>query len=249
MADAAEAIDRIIVRLDPGGPVELTGLTESFGALARMYERHYRHENIQPAPKLYVTRLRTGSIEAEIAPYIVLLGTALASMDGALVISDFTRRLWAGIKAFSDPDFILTGGPVSEPHLEVPSLEDAEDIKAFVRPLIGKRGASLGIKHAKFEKRDGERTTVVEYKFDEAELNRAAINIDEALVSQVLPFSDDDAETIDDKSILTEVMLFFDQASRKPGKEKGRTGDRGIIPDVTTKPLPVYWSRRWVGWN
>jgi hypothetical protein len=43
--------------------------------------------------------------------------------------------------------------------------------------------------------------------------------------------------------ILKEVMLFFEQASRKPGKEKGRTGDRGIIPDVSTKSLPVYFRK------
>ncbi len=38
-------------------------------------------------------------------------------------------------------------------------------------------------------------------------------------------------------------MLFFEQASRLPGREKGRTGDRGIIPDVGTKSLPVYFRQ------
>jgi hypothetical protein len=33
--------ERLIVRLDVGGPVELIGLTDSFAALARFYERHY----------------------------------------------------------------------------------------------------------------------------------------------------------------------------------------------------------------
>jgi hypothetical protein len=36
-------------------------------------------------------------------------------------------------------------------------------------------------------------------------------------------------------------MLFFEQASRRPGRERGRTGDRGIVPDVGSKPLPVYF--------
>jgi len=38
-------------------------------------------------------------------------------------------------------------------------------------------------------------------------------------------------------------MLFFEQASRKPGKEAGRTGDRGVVPDVSDKPLPVYFRK------
>lgn len=38
-------------------------------------------------------------------------------------------------------------------------------------------------------------------------------------------------------------MLFFEQASRKPGKETGRTGDRGVISDISDKALPVYFRK------
>ncbi len=115
-------------------------------------------------------------------------------------------------------------------------------MKAFIRPLTGKRGASLSIRHARIEKTDGARSTVVEYAFDEAEINRAAINIDNQLggymVDDVAP-----PDARQDTGIKTEVMLFFEQASRRPGKERGRTGDKGIIPNVCDKALPVYFRK------
>jgi hypothetical protein len=95
-------------------------------------------------------------------------------MDNGIIVADFTNRLWRGIKAFSSP-------PSETPRVDAPTDDDARDIKEFAKPLLGKKGAELGIKHAKYEKQDGEKHIVVEYKFDETELNRAAINIDRKL--------------------------------------------------------------------
>jgi len=77
--------DRIVLVLDPGGPIELTGLSDSFAALARYYERHYRPQaGLDTAPKLFITKLATGSIIAEIAPYVVLFGQAFERAVAAL---------------------------------------------------------------------------------------------------------------------------------------------------------------------
>ncbi|TIY07574.1 MAG: hypothetical protein E5V18_09560, partial [Mesorhizobium sp.] len=94
--------DRIVIELYPGEPVELGDLSASFSALARMYERHYRQTG-EEAPKLRVTKLQTGSVLMEIAPYAVMMGQAVALMDNGVVVADFTNRLWRGIKAFSSP--------------------------------------------------------------------------------------------------------------------------------------------------
>lgn len=222
--------DRVVITLDPGQPVELVDLSGSFAALARIYERHYRTAG-DAAPKLYVTRLETGSVILEVAPLAMSMG-ALAVMDGGIVVADFANRLWRGIKAFS-------GRADDVPRLELPSPEDAADLKAFTAPLLGKAGASLGIKHARFEKKDGNKHIVVEYNLDEAELNRAAINIDKQLQ---LPAPADDPTSPKAGRFYAEVMLFLEQANRGPGKEQGRTGDRGKIPDVSPKVVPVYFK-------
>lgn len=222
--------DRIVIVLNPGEPVELGDLSESFAALARMYQRHHR-SNGEGAPKLYVTKLETGSIVMEIAPFAVLMGV-VSVMDGGVVVAEFTSRLWRGIRAFSNPE-------AAEPQT-APSLEDARDIREFAKPLLGKKGAELGIKHAKYEKTDGEKRTLVEYTFDESELNRAAINIDKALEIELHSPDENLPAT---EHLKREVMLFLDQANRGPGKEAGRTGDKGVIPEISEKPLPVYFKK------
>ena len=232
---AEQSGDRLIIHFDPSGPIEVGDLTSRLAALARLYERHYRPSG-EPAPRLYITKLESGSFIAEIAPYLVLLGAPLAAMDGALIISDFTRRLSKGIRAFSDPGSDAGAlGPS-------PSRSDAADIREFVRPLAGRKGANLGIKHARLVQEDGERRTLVEYAFDESEINRAAINI-ESILSEPDPPLLLEAPEVTSTNTLTEVMLFFEQASRKPGKESGKTGDRAIVPDVTDKSLPVYFRK------
>jgi hypothetical protein len=167
------------------------------------------------------------------------MGAVISTMDSSIIVADFTNRLWRGIKAFSGKPAVPIAAPLA-PALEVPTRDDAADIREFVRPLTGKRGAKLGIKHARLETGEGERKTVVEYVFDENELNRAAINIDDALASPISMLALEPAPT---HKPFNEVMLFFQQASRAPGKEQGRTADKGVVPDVWPNPLPVYFRK------
>ncbi|TCM80959.1 hypothetical protein [Rhodovulum steppense] len=147
--------DRLIITLDPGQPIELEDLAGSFAALARMYERHYRSKS-DDAPRLFVTRMETGSVIAEIVPYGVIMG-GLAIMDSGVIVTDFANKVWRGITYFARGR--------SETKIEPPSKEDAADLKEFTKPLLGKTGASLGIKQARYEKTDGTKRTVVEYMF------------------------------------------------------------------------------------
>ena len=96
--DVEEHGDRLVITLDPGEPVGLEDLADSFASLARMYERHYRTKD-EAAPKLFVTRLETGSVIAEIAPFGVMMG-GIALMDGGLIVTDFANRVWRGISFF-----------------------------------------------------------------------------------------------------------------------------------------------------
>lgn len=231
-----EAGDRLIIRFDPNGPIELDDLTGGLAALARLYARHYRTEaDTSAAPRLFVTRLQTGSIIAEVAPYAMMFGQVIAIADQTLIVTDFTKRIVAGIKAFADP-----GGPLESAD-GIPSQADASDLREFIKPLAGRKGASLGLRRARFEQRDGDRETIAEYEFDEAEINRATVNIDSALLLGAAPPIDE--PVVAEGGIVSEVMLFFEQASIQPGKERGRTADKGIIPDICDKPLPVYFRK------
>jgi len=223
--------DRLVVYMDPGQPIELTDLTDSFAALARIYERHHR-KNGEEAPRLYITKLESGSVLAEVAPIASLAaavgGPAIMAMDYSVIVSEFSGRISRILRSFSEGG----GRPGSV------SKDDAKDLAAFVRPMTGKSGASLGLKHAKFERSNGRDTIKAEYVFDDGELNRAKVNIDKAL--EAAPRLEDEHP----QRIREEVALIVRRAGDGPGKERGRTDDRGLIEEIHPKALPVYFKKR-----
>lgn len=223
--------EHLVIYLDAGGPVELGELQESLAALARIYHRHHGGDTQETPPaKLYVTRIESGSIELEIVPLLALLGMPIAFMDSANIIREFSQ--WVGLKLTSVADAALPTGGMSR--------EDAHDLEAFVAPLTGRKGANLGVTHARFSKREKkgrtEREIIAEYRLDESAINRAAVNLRKVT-------EDPDKRATGDSKTKREVLMVFQQADKSPGKERGRTGDRVIISDVTDKPLPVYFPR------
>jgi hypothetical protein len=221
--------DRIVIELHHGDePIELGALTDSLAALASLYGRHYRKDE-EAAPKLYVTRLQSGSVIAEIAPYVEMFGHVVGVMSAAVTIVDFARMVTDGIKVFSSPteaaQLLFGSGPQGD---------DTKLLREFIKPLAGKAGARLGIRHARFHKADGKRELTVVYEFDEREINRAALAMDRSLDMEA------DSPSKGMKPHY-EVMLFFDSASRGPGKEAGRTRDFAVVPEVSPKPLPVHF--------
>lgn len=231
-ATVEDTADRMVIQLDPGGPIDLEGLGASFAALARFYARHHgQTADPDTTPRLFISKLENGSVIAEIVPYVVMLGQAVPFMQQAMVIANFTDRVAKAIRAFS--------GAEVPAKADAPSKEDARDVKEFIKPLVGRRGSDLKISHARFERRDGEKATVIEYRFDEAELNRAALTIDAELASPALPAPP--PEEPPSTKPIREAMLFFQQASRSAGKSTGRTSDKAIIPSVSEKALPVYF--------
>ena len=222
----------MIIRLDPGGPIDLEGLGASFAGLARFYARHHgQTQDADTTPRLFISKLENGSVVAEIVPYVVMLGQAVPFMQQAVVIANFTDRVAKAIRAFSGAEIPAKA--------EFPSKEDARDIKEFIKPLVGRRGSDLKISHARFERRNGEKSTVLEYRFDETELNRASLTIDAELANPALP--PPQLEEPPSTKTIREAMLFFQQASRGAGKSAGRTSDKAIIPSVSEKALPVYF--------
>lgn len=227
--------EHIVIYMDPGGPIELDEFQESLAALGRIYRRQHGVEGEDgPQTKLYVTRIISGSVELEIVPLLALLGMPISFMDSINTIREFSK--WVGTHLMAAADSAIATGAVGL------NREEAKDLQAFVRPLTGRRDANLRVTHARFRRKEksakAEREIVVEYKFDESEINRAAINLRKV--------TDDDLRE-DNSPVRTrtvrEVLMAFQQADKSPGKERGRTGDRVVISDVTDKPLPVYFPQ------
>jgi len=230
--------DRAIIYFNGDGPVALEDMTESFAALARIYKRNFESSAGETNPKLYVSRLKTGSIEAEIVPMLLLMGAAVPYMDGAIIIRDFTRWVGMHVKAFAGID--PPDSPVGS--LTV-SHEDAADLKAFLRPISGKYGAQLGVSHARLATKTGDREMIAEYHFDEGAINRASVNIDKHIVvaEEVPELS---CVAPEQQKTRNEVLMVWHQTNKEPGKEKGRSGDKAVIASVIDKPLTVYFPKQ-----
>lgn len=239
MADEVERSDSegLIVKLDRKGPIELEELAASLAALSRLYARHYG-EPLDTAdarsPRLYVTRLETGSLIAYLAPLVPVLGQVVEIMNTTNVVREFTRMLGEQIGVF-------TGQKRAKDKEErkSPSRDDVRDLREFLKPVTAQTDAKLNLKSAKLKRKkpDGEEISV-EYTFSSAEINMAALSMERDLEAPLQLLA---APTNDRHATVREKLMFFEQASRGVPKKKGRTGDRVVIQDITDKPVKVYF--------
>ena len=143
---------------------------EGFSGLARHFRRHLEDEGIDPvkAPsKLFVTGLRSNSIEFELATLAALYVFTTAAVDGFVIWTDFYNRVKKTI------DYLAGHTPRPGKY----SREDAKDYDSFLRTIAGKRGAKLNVRRAKFHKKTGKREILAEFEFNEVDLSNAYMNL------------------------------------------------------------------------
>lgn len=219
-------------------PIPIADLANALVALDSLYQRKLQELHGDSSTRLAVSRVSEGSQIYELVPVAIpsiVYGSYLV-MSHATGIADFFERLKGGISGFISP-----GGQtmsVSGPSI---SFEDASDIRAILEPLAGRKGASLGLKRLKIRKRDGDREIEAQAEFGSPDINDSVINIDRLRTdSQRLG-----GEIINGISerVFPEVTMLLDQAKRGPGKSKGRTGDRAVIPSISDKAVSVYFRQ------
>lgn len=224
--------DRLIFKLSSNEPVELDLLGEGLTGLARHFRRHLQDEGIDPqdAPaKLFVTDIKTGSVEFELATLATLYLIATAGADGYLIWTQFYEKVRDNLEYLA--------GRIPRP--EKYSRNDAKDYNAFLRTISGKRGANLNIRRAKFHQKTRHRETISEIDFNEQDI----ANADMKLVVDLSDFGQNVQIGISARS-RTELRVPFIwyRTDREKGKASGQTSDRGIVAKVTDKPLPVYFA-------
>ncbi|MBT4711313.1 MAG: hypothetical protein HOB82_07280 [Alphaproteobacteria bacterium] len=232
---AREASDeRLIIEFGSGSEVlELEELSMSISALARQYAKvgssHGFGTGEIPHPKLLVTRIHSSQLLIEVAQYLGVIGIPVASsmVDHAAALTDFVEKIRKIIQYFS----------VLEERPENLDPNDVKDLETFIRPLAGRKGARLGLKRAKFHKESGDRVIDVEYEFNEQDLAGAYVNMGREL-------EEGEPQQTESHEIVRNVRLRWFQANSGGGVPKGRTGDLGIIPAISDRPLKVYFPTK-----
>ena len=94
--------ERLVIELDAKGPVQLGELAESFHSLERLFQRQQRKESgdAPPQTRLFVSKIESGSIIAEIAPLLVFFSEPLAFMAATNTIKNFAENIIELLKKF-----------------------------------------------------------------------------------------------------------------------------------------------------
>jgi hypothetical protein len=223
---------RIGFHLEADDPFELDGLGEAFAGLARQYEKLLEQSGIekgQAPAKLYVTRIRSGSLSFEIGTTLLAAYSAVQAIaDNTVLFDNFYKRLKAYFEYFA--------GRAERPNDL--TRADAEDYDSFLQTVSGKRGARLKIRRAYYRKETQRSRVVTAFEFDPTELATAGVR----LASELGQSSDDELPKPDKNHRMERnVPFIWHRTDREKGKAKGATSDRGIIAKVSDKPLPVYF--------
>jgi hypothetical protein len=225
-------LEHLEFRFHAAGPIELDALGECFIALSRAFDRHtHEHFPAEPRPqvKLYVTRVEQGSIIATIVPYLVMLAEPIAWMSATNTIKSFSTNFIALLKRYAG----------DEKSTVAASIDDSKLLQQFLKPLTGRKHAELGITHARYESKDGTKEIIVEYRMLSPELNIAASN-----AAKIIETEEASKLTTSKHIMKNEVRMRLFQTNDQPGKEKGRTGDRAIVPDISDRDLPLYFPQQ-----
>jgi hypothetical protein len=208
----------VVVTLDLAEPVEIHDFVSTFAGLGGQFERFIRieHPGLEGAVKVYVKEVRKGSMEA-----IMIIASVypqmITTMDHLMIGTDFVRRVGRSIGAFVTP-----GG-----RLPNASKSELSDIVSTVMATANDPNGRAEIKAVKYSK-DGESVNFA-VQFNTLEAKQAVIQI-EGQFREIATVTDFDHEN---------KLLTFYQSNRK---EAGKTGEKGIIEDISPKPLAVVYA-------
>lgn len=229
--------DRIEIHFDIHQPIELTEMTLAFQALGRDYKRflneRIRAEGGKPKEddvKLYITKIESNCILAELAGASSVVGAFFSLMDYQNIFIEYVRNFGAAIDYFrglsrrkdlkaSDIDCTKAGAQVVSDVMGL--LAQHLDSGFALRARAGSESPSGAKVYAE----------VVISGQEAAEAQRGAI-----IAQKVLDYRGEaDHEN---------VLMYFQRTSTDEAKADGRTDDKAIIASVIDKPLPVHFASK-----
>lgn len=226
---------RLEVNFDVDRPVELVQLTLALQALARDYRR-YANDAIRDSGgkvsdddiKLYVTKVETGSIIAELGSAAQVMGAFLPLVPVSPLFAGYVEFFGASVSYFSSLAK-RTGLKASDISATKAAAQAVADIMAVPAAMAGskfKLAAKIGAKSADGSEFAAQITLTSE---EAAEAQRGAL-----IAQKVLDYRGD----ADHQN----VLLYFERTSTKSAKSDGRTDDKAVINSISPKALPVHFA-------
>lgn len=208
----------VVVTLKLAEPVEISDFVATFAGLGGQFERFIRseHPDLEGSVKVYVKEVRKGSMEA-VMVIASVYPQVMAVVDHLMIGTEFVKRVGRGISAFSQP-----GG-----RLPQATRSELSEIVDTVMATANDPDGRAAIKSVSYTKQGEKVAFAVE--FDTAEARQAVQEI-AGQFREIAKVTDFDHEN---------KLLTFFQSNRK---DSGKTGEKGVIEDISPKPLAVVYA-------
>lgn len=226
---------RLEVNFDVDRPIELVQLTLALQSMARDYRR-YANDAVRDSGgkvsdddiKLYVTKVETGSIVAELGSAASVMGAFVPLLPVSPLFAGYVQFFAESVSYFTSLAR-RTGLKASDITATKAAAQAIADIMAVPASIVGskfKLSARVAGKNA-----DGAEfaAEIVLTSEEAAEAQRGAL-----IAQKVLDYRGDaDHEN---------VLLYFERTSTKGAKSDGRTDDKAVINSISPKALPVHFA-------
>jgi hypothetical protein len=224
---------RIRLHFNVSEPVELVEMTLAFQGLGYEYQSYIKTQSSANGGKrnandvkLYITKIESNCIWAELAPALPMLGVLAPVFADINTVSDFVRNTGEAIgwlRGLSKKDSLCQEDIIH-------TKRKINNLKDIVRLVGQNKNSNLGLHALKYEESSGEDHSVLEISFTDTECREAEQGAVRAL--QVLD--------IKEKADREKVLMYFYQTNTDDPKSGGRTGDKAFIHSISKEPLSVY---------
>lgn len=216
----------VTLHVDFEQPIEIGAFVGLFTSIGSQYHKFMRatHPDLAPDADMYVREVRPGSIDADLIPWILNTGlpAMINVMDQVLIVDEFVRTYGARLAAY----FMPNG---RDPTATKSDLKDFMD--AVTAIANDPKGASR-IESAVFE--DGKRQVRSALKFNTEQAKTARNEIERHKVELEKSGSAEHER----------VMMTFVQSNIKDITVGQRSGERVVIPDISTKDRPLIYASK-----
>ncbi len=211
---------RLRLTIDTEKPILLDEFVGAFSALDHDYRRFIQehHERFQESAAIYVSEVRQGSFVAELIPQLVPLAPFISHMDQVLVVEQFVRNWGSRLRTLFD-------GKLSSQDV---TRKDLEIFTSTVQAIARDPNASSRLEAVNFD--DG--TVRAAFQFQTSEAKFGAQEIHRLSVAQ----------NITQRDKHERVLMVFTRSSVEDAKLDKRSGEKGLIEQISQKSLPLMYS-------
>jgi hypothetical protein len=227
---------RLEIDFDVDQPVELVTLTLALQSLGRDYRR-FVNDSVRESGgkiadedvKLYVTKVKSGSIHAELAGAVQVVGAFFSVMDYQSVFANYVTNFGTMAQYFIS---LLKREDLKASDIEC-TKAGAQAVADIMAVVAANRDGNLRLAAVRggSESATGDKVYVeVSFTSEEAaQAQRGAL-----LAQKVLDYRGD--------ADFQNVLLYFQRTSTDAPKADGRTDDKAIINTISEKALPVHFA-------